>query len=114
MTENADGPLLTRADMEYFVNHYIGSEADARNPYCSPLFAESLDGLPPALVQTAEFDPLRDEGEEYAAALEKAGNEVKMTRWDGAFHGMLSFTQVLEQSRDMLKETVGWLRRRMG
>jgi len=113
--ENAEGPLLTQQDIDWFLDHYIytGNETDALNPDCSPLFAESFAGLPPALVQTAEFDPLRDEGEAYAKALEEAGNEVKATRYDGAFHGMLCFPTLLKQSEEMMTEIVHWLRRRV-
>src|SRR4029077_14701434 len=59
--------ILSRADMEWFWGHYLAREADAANPYACPARARSLAGLPPALVLTAEFDPLRDEGEAYAA-----------------------------------------------
>jgi acetyl esterase len=111
--ENADGPLLTLADMEYFIGHYALSEDDARNPYCSPLFAESLTDLPPALVQTCEFDPLRDEGEAYGRALQAAGNDVVIHRYDGAFHGMLCFATALDQSKEMLGEIVDWLKVRL-
>jgi acetyl esterase len=55
--------ILSRADMEWFWNHYLATDADRANPYACPAFAESLRGLPPAMVITAEFDPLRDEGE---------------------------------------------------
>ncbi|HEY3604531.1 MAG TPA: alpha/beta hydrolase [Sporichthyaceae bacterium] len=113
LIENADGPLLTLADMEYFVGHYALSEDDARNPHCSPLFAESHANLPPALVQTCEFDPLRDEGEAYGQALQAAGNDVAITRYDGAFHGMLCFATALDQSKEMLGEVVDWLKVRL-
>jgi acetyl esterase len=111
--ENAEGPLLTRADMEYFIGHYALSEDDARNPYCSPLFAESHANLPPALVQTCEFDPLRDEGEAYGQALQAAGNDVVITRYDGAFHGMLCFATALDQSKEMLAQVVEFLKVRL-
>jgi acetyl esterase len=108
--ENADGPLLTLADMEYFIGHYLATPEDGENPNASPLLAGDLSGLPPALIQTAEFDPLRDEGEDYGRAMRAAGVDVTVTRYDGALHGMLCFTTVLPQSREMLEEAVTWLR----
>ena len=74
--ENAEGYLLTKDAMVWFWNHYLRSAADGSNPLASPLRADNLRGLPPALVLTAEFDPLRDEGEAYAARLREAGVPV--------------------------------------
>ena len=96
--------------MHYFIGHYLGTPADGEHPHASPLLASDLSGLPPALVQTAEFDPLRDEGEDYGTAMRAAGVDVTVTRYDGALHGMLCFTTVLPQSREMLEEAVTWLR----
>src|SRR5438093_2846493 len=70
--ENADGYLLTRDSMVWFWNHYLRTAADGDNPLASPLRAKDLRGLPPAMVLTAEFDPLRDEGEAYAMRLQEA------------------------------------------
>jgi len=85
--ENAKAPLLGEAEMTWFWGHYIdGSGLDARDPAVSPLFASSLSGLPPAFVCTAEFDPLRDEGEAYASKLAAAGVEVECKRYDSVFH----------------------------
>jgi acetyl esterase len=85
--ENGEGYLLTRNAMAQYHDYYLGPDGDAKDPYASPLFADDLTGLPPALVMTAEFDPLRDEGEAYAARLEEAGVPVTLTRWAGQFHG---------------------------
>ena len=68
--ENGEGYLLTKAGMQQCVDHYLAEPGDAKHPYASPLFADDLSGLPPALVMTAEFDPLRDEGEAYATRLQ--------------------------------------------
>lgn len=94
MTENADGYFLTRADMEWFFAHYLGVELDdprvadlAADPRVAPLQAVSLAGLPPAVVATAEFDPLRDEGDAYAAALTAAGVRVEHRQFPGMIHG---------------------------
>ncbi len=83
--ENAEGYLLTQDDMDWFTASYVaeGQEAD---PMASPLLGE-LRGLPPAVVVTAEFDPLRDEGDAYARALREAGVEVTHERFDGLIHG---------------------------
>jgi acetyl esterase len=92
--ENADGYFLTLADMRWFAEHYIGMSEDdprvaelARDPRLSPLQADSLEGLAPAVVVTAEFDPLRDEGNAYAQALEKAGVRVEHREFAGLIHG---------------------------
>src|SRR5205807_2303075 len=98
-SENAEGYLLTRKDMDWFWGHYLTKEADKNNPYASPLRAASLKGLPPALVITAEFDPLRDEGEAYAAKLKEAGVPVKLTCYNGMIHGFFSMTELLDQGK---------------
>ena len=87
--DNADGYGLTRAGMEYYWNHYLPNARDGKNPYASPICAESLSGLPPALVITAEFDPLRDEGIAYAARLHDAGVSVRHIYRAGMVHGFL-------------------------
>ncbi len=70
----------------WFEDMYLGDAQTHTHPYASPLLAASLSGLPPALVVTAEFDPLRDQGEHYARRLEQSGVEVKLSRYDGAIH----------------------------
>ena len=93
--ENGEGYLLTRSGMEAYRDYYLADPADATNPYASPLLAPDLSGLPPALVMTCEFDPLRDEGEAYAKRLAEAGVPVTHRRWDGHFHGSLSMGQLV-------------------
>lgn len=88
--ENADAPVLTRANILAFQRHYLPERADPRDPMLSPLFAD-LRRLPPALVQTAELDPLRDDGVRYAAALRAAGVAVRDTTYVRVPHGFASF-----------------------
>ncbi|MGI8552278.1 MAG: alpha/beta hydrolase [Dehalococcoidia bacterium] len=108
--ENAEGYLLTKSSMVWFWDHYLNNEADGRNPYASPLQATDLHSLPPALVVTAEFDPLRDEGEAYARRLHEAGVPVIQRRYDGLIHGSFQMAGVLEQGARMLHETATALR----
>ena len=85
--ENAEGYGLTSEGMRWYWRHYLTTDADGRHPYASPLHAPSLRGLPPAFVATAEFDPLRDEGEAYAARLRNEGVPVTHKRYAGMVHG---------------------------
>lgn len=114
MVENAEGMLLEAADMDWFVEQYIRDESDGENPYAFPLHASSLGGLPPALVVTAEYDPLRDEGEFYAQRLQEAGVEVTLTRYDGIIHGFYGMTAVLDAADRLFDEIAGHVRRVMG
>ncbi|MEK6442789.1 alpha/beta hydrolase [Pseudonocardia sp. T1-2H] len=86
--ENADGYLLTRGSMEWFWAHYLGAQ-NVDIDYLTPGRREDLAGLPPAFVATAEYDPLRDEGEAYARKLEAAGVAVTAKRYDGMLHDFL-------------------------
>lgn len=110
MIDNADGYLLTKADMEYFFNHYVRSAADGKDARCAPMLTQDLSGLPPAWVVTCEFDPLRDEGEAYAAAMAKAGVPVAAKRIDGTIHATWNFFTVLDLGRGMMDEATRWLR----
>lgn len=107
--ENATGYVLTREGMRWFWRHYLAGEAQGREPYASPLRAPSLAGLPPALVITAEHDPLRDEGEAYATRLRDAGVPVTPTRYTGMFHGFVRMTRLLDKARTALDEIAGSL-----
>ena len=92
--ENADGYVLTKPLMVWFWDHYI-DEADRDDPRVSPLRADSLAGLPPAFVVTCQFDPLREEGQAYAAAMESAGVAVEQLRARGHTHTSLTMVDVI-------------------
>lgn len=101
---------LTRAEMRWFWKHYLPDEAGGANPYASPLRADDLRGLPPALIITAEYDPLRDEGEAYGRRLEEAGVPTVVRRSEGMVHGLLDMAPVVERARSALLEIAAWLR----
>jgi len=104
--ENAEGYFLTRADMEYFGDHYFRSDLEASNPYASPLEACSHADLPPATVLTCGFDPLHDEGVAYADALAGDGVEVAHYDYDDMIHGSFGMLDEpeLTRAREMLAD----------
>jgi acetyl esterase len=85
--QNGEGYLLTKGSMQWFWAHYLGAQELGKDAFACPARADNLVGLPPAFVATAEFDPLRDEGEAYAANLRTAGVDVTAKRYDGMLHG---------------------------
>lgn len=97
--KHAEQPPLRRATMRWFVDHYLGRPADAANWRASPLLAKDLGGLPPAFVLTAGFDPLCDEGEAYADALQAAGVAVRRERFAGQVHGFITMGRVVGQAQ---------------
>ena len=109
-SDNAEGYSLTKVGMQWYWEHYLENDADALNPYAAPLQAESLVGQPPALVITAEFDPLRDEGEAYAKRLTEAGVATTVTRYDGMIHGFFSMTAVVDKSQQAMDQASAALR----
>lgn len=97
--ENADGYFLSRAVMEWFVGHYLSDPDHSQDWRVSPLCAASLEGVAPAIVTTAWFDPLRDEGAAYAKALEAAGVHVKHHEGPGLIHGYFGMGDASETAR---------------
>lgn len=108
--ENAKGYFLTIDAMIYFSNHYLGTKEDYKNPLASPFLIEDLSGLPPATVITAEYDPLRDEGEAYAERLKEAGVPVTATRYDGMIHGFVSMADQVDKGKEALEQAAESLR----
>jgi acetyl esterase/lipase len=112
--ENADGYLLTKDEMIWFSHHYLGDRIDdlATDPRVSPLQApeEALADLPPALVITAEYDPLRDEGEAYGERLRQAGVDVTLTRYDGVIHGFYGMGDFVPDGKAAVQQSVEALR----
>ena len=105
--ENGTGYFLTKADMHWFYGHYGADPSDWR---ASPLLAADHSGLPPALVLTAEYDPLRDEGEAYARKLEEAGVPVTLRRYDGQIHGFTIMTAAVDRAREAVDRAAADLR----
>ncbi len=113
--EHADAPILTRDDIEAFIRHYLGSEPEAltpQDPLVSPLHARDHRGLPPALIQTADLDPLRDEGLAYATKLADAGVPVVVTNYPRVPHGFHSFPGATPVGRAARAELATWVVRR--
>jgi acetyl esterase len=106
--------ILSQADMEWFWGHYLATEADRHNPYACPAYAKSLRGLPPAFVITAEFDPLRDEGEAYAARLREDGVPSVLKRYEGVTHGFFGMPAQLDKAKAAIADAGSALRVAIG
>jgi len=105
LVSNSNAPILTRASVDAFRAHYLGTdEGGAEDPRASPLLAASLAGLPPALVLTAEHDPIRDDGRRYAQALREAGVAVRHTDYVDAVHGFMSIPGLTPAAKQGLGE----------
>jgi acetyl esterase len=108
--ENAEGYLLTTKAMEWFWGHYVPDRAQRTEAYAAPLRAKDLAGLPPAFVLTAEYDPLRDEGEAYARRLEQAGVPTVLKRYAGAIHGFFAMGLLAQVGRDAVEDAAAAVR----
>jgi acetyl esterase len=109
--ENADGYYLTKADMAWFRMHYVGFD-NWDDPRASPLLAadDAVRDVAPALVITAEYDPLRDEGEAYAAKLQAAGVDAKASRYDSVIHGFFSMGDLVPEGKVAIDQAAAALR----
>ncbi len=108
--ENGEGYLLTADAMRWFWDHYAPSREARGEAYASPLLAKDLSNLPPALVMTAEYDPLRDEGEAYAKALSDAGVQAERVRCDGLIHGFFAHTRTIHAAHEAMATACAALR----
>ncbi|MEV4235658.1 alpha/beta hydrolase [Nocardia sp. NPDC050408] len=109
--ENASGYFVTDDHLRWYWEQYLASDADAENPYAAPPRATDLSGLPTAYIITAEFDPLRDEGEAYGRRLRDAGVETVTIRYDGQFHGFFSMADNLSDAKDAADQAFSAVRR---
>jgi acetyl esterase len=107
--EHAENPMLSRATMEWYWDHYMGRAFDGAHPYASPLRARDLSDLPPATVITAGQDPLRDEGKAYADRLRDASVETTYTDYEGMLHAFVSFSALerASEAREQIVSTLG-------
>lgn len=109
--ENGGGAYgITTERMKAAWEAYLTKPEDALNPYAAPMQAKDLAGLPQALVQTAEYDPLRDEGEIYAAKMRQAGVHVQQTRYNGLNHGFFGQFGRLDKAKDAVTEACEFLK----
>lgn len=108
---NDDPWLFNHRSVAWYRRHYFATDADAADPLASPLRAPDLSGLPPALVITAEHDPLRDQGEAYARRLAESGVEVELTRYPGMVHGFFTMSGSVDAARAALDQAAAHLRR---
>ena len=109
-SSNADGYGLTHLGMAWYWDHYMAQDSDAENPYAAPMKATDLSGLPPAMVITAEYDPLRDEGEAYAARLQAAGIPTVCTRYEGQIHLFYALPDIIDDGKKAVSQACEALR----
>jgi len=110
--ENGEGYFLEYDTMEWFYDRYVQRATDQRNAYAFPILADDLSDLPPATVITAGFDPLRDEGIEYAERLEAAGVPADHEHYEGMIHGFVSLSEELDSGQAAIETVADHLRSR--
>jgi acetyl esterase len=114
MKEMDDEYFFNPASVRWYWGMYLATPEDGSNPLASPLRAGDLSGLPAATVITAEYDPLRDEAEAYAARLARAGVPAEVIRYDGMMHGFFTMVGVLDEARAAVFEAASRLRTAFG
>jgi acetyl esterase len=114
INSNGEGYLLTKKSMEYFRGHYLPKQADWLDWRASPLLAKSLANLPPAYVMTAGYDPLRDEGKEYAERLAKEGVPTEYRNYADMVHGFITMGRVLDTANTALADCARALKKAWG
>lgn len=110
MEDNAEGYFLTRYSMQWFFSHYLNESSEGDDARVSPSRAVDLTGLPPAFVLTMEYDPLRDQGVAYAAAMRAAGNDVDAKTYEGLFHGCFGMGELIEAANLPFEDAVAAVR----
>src|SRR5712691_8391 len=108
--DNGQGYMLTDDSMKWFIELYLGERGDPKDPLVSPVYADDLSGVPPALVITAEYDPLRDEGAAYGTRLQQDRVAAKVSRYDGMIHGFFSMGAIVDAGRRATAEAADALR----
>jgi acetyl esterase len=111
--EYASGYGPGSEDMLKGYGEYLPESTNPRHPLASPLWSPTLAGLPPALILTAEYDPLRDEGERFAELLQESGVEVLLKRYDGAIHGIIQMAGLWEVGRMAITDVADYLRTKL-
>jgi acetyl esterase len=101
--ENQDTVPLHSSMMNWFWQHYLSDQSELTNKYVAPLQTDDVSGLPPAIIITAEFDPLRDEGEQYAAKLAEAGVSVAAKRFDGVVHEFFGLAGAVSKATEAVQ-----------
>jgi len=113
-TECAEGYLISRAAVDWFWDHYLAQPEDIESHLASPLNAQDLSGLAPALILTAEYDPSRDEAIEYCDALRAAGNDARHVPLPGLIHGAFWMSGAIPRASEVLAAMGGFLGERLG
>jgi acetyl esterase len=108
----AEGFGLSLDGLRWFWEQYL--QGQVASALAAPALAADHAGLPPALVMTAQYDVLRDEGEHYASVLKRAGNDVDLKRYEGMTHGFLAFSGLIDEAEKALEDAALWLRSRFG
>jgi len=111
MLANREGYLLTRDDLIWFWGHYLGGQVPGPDGYAAPLLAADVSGLPPALVITAEYDPLRDEGRAWVARLAREGTCVELAEYTGVTHNFVVLPGEMPKGRDAVRRIAAWTAR---